>query len=719
MTHRLRVHNDAETFSRADLTVIGAANYINDPSTGVHVWGYIVAGAEPEQFAVRQIFFHTNGQISKRTTPDHVAELMRLAADPTVEFAAHNAPFEIRLWNKFMLPLGFAPVAIDRWVCTMAKAYAHAIPGALRDAAIVMQLRNRKGDASDMEMLSAYKPNRRPWEYKDDPPKFQRMYQYNAEDIYCEMELDESLDDLSPYERVLWQVDWQINDHGVRFDMPLVRKAVEYIEDEKMSGTAGFCSYVGNFRPTQRAKFKEWLAERGHIVKDTKKPTIEGVIRDSSDINVIEACQFFIGANKSSLAKYPAILRRVDDAGIARETKQYSGAHTRRWGGRGIQLDNLLCPAFSIPHLVVNLREARSLQEFSFLYGFETTKALSSMIRGTIIPRNGCRLVVGDYAQMEQRILAWLAGQLDALQSAERGEDPYCLQAGAVYNRVITKKDKEERQVGKINVLAFGYQGGIGACNRFAVDANVNLESLYWTLYVPTSTADERDKAEFSYILHVKRIDAHNAEVEKDGKGKWIDPGTKIGCLASDLLKQRWRKANSNIVQYWNDAEDAACNAVQNPGQVFSIGPDKNVSFFMHKQFLVCKLPSGGHICYPYPRLETSKKPRNGKFTRKLTYMFQNAEYGNKWMRTSTYGGKLTENIVQAAQRDLLADAMIRLHRMSYQIILHVHDEIVCELPHGFGTLVEFTEAMEKRAKWCADLPVNVESFETERYEKR
>lgn len=705
----IRVHCDAETFSRVSLSEAGAANYFDDESTGIHVWGYLPQGGEIEALTVRQIFFESSGQISKRTPKWVIDEFRALVKNPSTRFVAHNAKFEIRCYKRFLQHL-FGPIDIDRWICTMAKAHAHGLPGSLENMANALHLKHRKMESKDFEKLFSYNPKTgRPWQYYQLPELFEKMYTYNGQDIYVEAEADETLDDLTPYETLVWQIDHQINDHGVLFDLPLVTKINEWVEREKAATAADFREIV-NFNPTQRPKFKQWLAAQGVPVRNTKKPTLLAAKSGASKL-VCDTIDAFIGANKSSLAKYSAILRRTDSMGVVKESKVYSRAHTRRWGSVGIQLDNLATPRYSIPHLAENVM-ACTLEQFEFLYEGNTTLALSSLLRGTIISRPDHEFFIGDYAQMEQRVLAWLAGQQDALEAAKRKEDPYCLQASKVYRTEITKKDPR-RQVGKINVLAFGFEGGIGACNKFARDLDADLEALYYSMYVPTATGEERENAKRSYVMHKKRKDEHNAKVERDGKGEYIDPGTIEECLAADLLKQRWRQANKEIVQYWSDVQNAAINAVQNPGSVYAVGPNKNVSFFMHRQFLICRLPSGGHICYPFPRVTVTKR---GKKT--LSYMFEDKENGNRWVRESTYGGKLTENIVQATQRDLLADAMIRLHRIGYQIILHVHDEIVCEIRKGFGTLEVFQQAMAKKAKWCTDLPVDVEAFITERYRK-
>ena len=162
------------------------------------------------------------------------------------------------------------------------------------------------------------------------------------------------------------------------------------------------------------------------------------------------------------------------------------------------------------------------------------------------------------------------------------------------------------------------------------------------------------------------------------------------------------------IVRYWNLVGDAAVECVMT-GSRRRVW---NVSFFMEKDIFFIQLPSGRRLSYLYPTI------RDGKFgSPTLRYMGMD-QTTKKWKQQETYGGKLVENIVQATARDLLADAMLRVDAAGYKIVMHVHDEIVCEMPDGEGSLEELNKIMSTPIAWAKGLPLAADGFETKYYKK-
>lgn len=334
-------------------------------------------------------------------------------------------------------------------------------------------------------------------------------------------------------------------------------------------------------------------------------------------------------------------------------------------------------------------------KEIDVFYG-EPSTMISKCLRGFIKARPGMKLIGGDYSNVEGRGLAWLAGEEWKLQAyreydAGRGPDLYCVAYGKSFNvdpATIDKKDPR-RQIGKVQELAFGYQGGVGAARKMA----------------PKDTRDKSD-----------------AEL--------------------DSWKTNWRQAHPRVKQYWYDLQDAAINAVLEPGTIFKAGAaGREVMFRKRGSFLWCRLPSGRTLCYPYPDV------RSGDFGQYLTFksvpdatvwaiysnwlQFGKAagqpnttyivdEPGNsrEWCRISTYGGKLAENITQAICRDLLADAMLRLEPAGFPICLHVHDELVSEGRYTESDRVRFEEIMCQVPDWARDFPVSAGCWLSERYIK-
>ncbi len=327
---------------------------------------------------------------------------------------------------------------------------------------------------------------------------------------------------------------------------------------------------------------------------------------------------------------------------------------------------------------------ACNYDEFASLYP-DVAHTLSQSIRGAIVPSKGAKFYSGDFAQMEARIIAWLAGEQKVLDAFAKGEDLYCIEASTIYGRLITKEDKDERQVGKVAVLALGYGGGIGAFANMAKQAGLSLRSAYDNLW-PGVSEDEKDKANWSLEQYLKS----NQE-----------PISQEEALIADVIKQRWRANNSNIVKFWQRQNDAATTAVIKAKS----DPVDHLHWFKDEQFLYCKLPNGRRMVYPCPEV---KIDGNGKST--LTYQSIKG-------RESTYGGKLAENVVQATQRDLLVDAIVRLENSPFKVAFHVHDEIVAEGEPGLD-LGDFRSLMSQVPQWASGLPIDVDARISERFGK-
>ena len=442
--------------------------------------------------------------------------------------------------------------------------------------------------------------------------------------------------------------------------------------------------------PGQGAKFKAWLAGLGVLATNLQAATVEALLEEEDlPPQARRALELKAGLSKSSLAKYPKILATANSLGVVREILVYHRAHTGRFGGRGVQIQNLARPLV-LMSLVVTCLISCSYDTFKFFYD-DLAIALSSMLRAVIIPRDGKKFLIADFAQMEARVLAWLAGDDERLRLFAAGEDLYCYNASKLYNRTITKEDKDERFVGKVSDLSSGYQGGIAAIVRFAKTYRLKLKPLV-SIILPGATEKELESAEWSYL---------NTYLPQCKRDK-VKPVDKDIAFVADVLKQRWRKENSTIVQFWGDLEVAAIEAVQTQLPV----KIRNLTWFVNGQFLYCRLPSERCMAYPYPQLNKSGK---------LTYMFDDVQLG--WIRVSTYGGKLAENITQAVQRDLLTDGILRIDPV-YEIAFHVHDELIAEVPEEHDCLADFVERMKVVPTWAEGVPIDVEGWEGKRYGK-
>ncbi len=342
----------------------------------------------------------------------------------------------------------------------------------------------------------------------------------------------------------------------------------------------------------------------------------------------------------------------------------------------------------------MNISEVRD--NIDMFYG-PPMRVVSDCLRGFLVAKPGFRFLGADFSAIEARVLAWLAGEEKVLEVFRTHGKIYELAAADVFGVPLNHITKDQRQVGKVIVLALGYQGGVGAFQSMAKNYGVAMAPALPAL--------------------LKRCTQSHCERADNMWNNYKGDISEDEFVASDLTKQLWREANPNIVQYWHDLEDAAKAAVANPGRKYLAGAtNRQVTYLMSGSFLWCRLPSGRTLCYPYPKLEEIETPW-GQMKSGLTYMGEDATT-KKWMRQKAYGGLLCENNTQAVARDLLATSMIRLEERDYWVVGHVHDEVLCEVPMTFGTATELENIVEECPSWAVDLPMKAEGWDGKRYQK-
>ena len=603
---------------------------------------------------------------------------------------AHNAPFELEIWNQIMVPrCGWPELEPDQAVCTMAMAYAMALPGALEDAALALGLSLLKDAEGRALMLRMARPRRMEngqpvwW---DEPEKLTRLYEYCRQDVRVERALHERLMPLSATERSVWLMDYAINQRGVRVDIPTAKAAVKLVDVVKERCDAKLNTITGGAvqKATAIGALKAWLDGAGFPMESLAKQEVTDILDVREDLpqNVRDVLILRQEAGKASTAKLSPLILTAGKDERMHGIFQYHGAATGRWAGRKVQPHNL--PRINEDDFpmdeILALVNRGAVDAIDMIYG-PPMAMVSRCLRGFFIPAEGHVFVAGDWSNVEGRGVAWFSGEewkTKAFLAADAKTGPGIYELGAARILGITPDQvtKAQRQShGKVPELALGYQGGVGAFQTMA--------STY---------------------------------------------GVKITDAEAEAIKVAWRLQHPRTVQTWYALQRAAIAAVQNPGQAFEAGhPRRPVKFKVAGSFLWCLLPSGRALCYPYPKV------LEGDFGPQLTYMtvpgadakkkgkiVYDVKNTSNWARVGTYGGMLLENIVQAFCRDLLAHTMLTLHGAGAKIVMHVHDEIVIEVLKEKAETAR--RAMEKMMgtppAWAAGFPLYADCEILDRYGK-
>lgn len=691
------LHLDYETKSDTDLKKTGLHIYARAKNTDIWCASYAF-NDEPVQLWIP-------GQPVPRRVTDHV--------EMGKEVWSHNAPFEVELTNNVAAPrYGFPKIDYEQAICTMSMAYAMGLPAHLEGCAAALGVDQQKDMAGSRLMIQMCKPREilpnGDLVWWDDEEKRNRLYQYCIQDTHVERAVGKRMLRLTPYERSVWILDQKINCRGITVDTKAIFNALTIVENEKERLNGEMREVTANQIATCTAiqQIKDFVQYYGIDAESLDKPSLQGFL-DSENIHPLAKKVLLLRqeAGKAATSKFEPMLTGAGSDNRVRGCFQYSGANTRRWAGRRIQLHNLKRPSMKhtlIEKIVSDISNGMPASSIHMLYGSPLT-VLSDCVRSFLTAAPGHELIVSDFNAIEARVVSWLASQESKLKLFRENKNVYKIQASDIFGIHEDKIDDQQRQVGKVCDLAFGYQGGVGALQTMAAGYGVQMAHVYELLY-------ERSPVEF-------RIAAQE-NFKKNGKKYEI---SREEFIASDLAKMLWREKNPSICSYWVEVEEASRNAVIHPGVVFTAGsastPHRQVSYKKNGSFLWCRLPGGGVICYPYPEIRATKTPW-GKMKDLLTYMAEDGQ-SKKWLRFSTYGGSLVENLTQSVARDLLADAMLRVeNNLKYPIVGHVHDEIITEKPIGIGTVDALSKEMTNNPRWAFDLPIAASGFSGTRYRK-
>ena len=649
---------DIETYSSVDLAGSGVYAYTEAPDFDILLIGYKFDD-EAEVHVIDTL------AVDRDFDPE-LYEFREALTDPDIIKTAFNANFErtcLAKWTGAAMPP-------EEWRCTMIKALTLGLPGNLADVGIAMglpeeKLKDPQGKALIQFFSKPCKPTRMNGQRTrnlpaHDPAKWQLFIEYNRQDVVTEQEILRQLDiyKTPESEQQLWALDQHMNDNGVKLDIPMVEKIVEYDTQRRQELQEEAKVLTGLANPNSLAQLKKWLSKQGVTMTSVTKDTIAATLQTDIPDSVRRMLEIRTALGKTSVAKYSTMLTAVCQDHRLRGILQFYGANrSGRWAGRLVQTHNLAKNSLPDLDLARELAAAGDFDTLATLFG-ETAFVFSELIRTAFIPSDGCRFVVSDFAAIEARVLAWIAGEEWTLEAFRQGKDIYCETASMMYRVPVEKHGQNShlRQKGKVAVLACGYQGGVGA---------------------------------------MKRMD-------------------KGGSIPEDELQSvvdQWREANPKVVKLWRTCELAAKTAIQ---EHRTVRLAHGIAFSYINRNLFIQLPSGRKLCYWDTRLK--QDDYTGRLS--ITYMGVNQET-KQWGETETYGGKLVENIVQATARDCLAVAMTRVSALGYKIVMHVHDEMIVDVPNTDTEAPGRINAiMAQPIDWAEGLPLKGDTYETPFYKK-
>ncbi len=702
-----RVHLDFETRSMADLKKVGAYQYSKHPSTVVLCMAWCVDDSP--------IYLWKHGD----PLPVELFSWIQYGAT----IAAHNAFFEQCIWKNVCTPkMGWIPVPDNNWMCTLAKASAHALPRALGQCGEALGLKITKDAEGSrvMQKLTKYRTptKNNPSTIPGTPEEYRILYRYCMTDVAAEREIDHALRDLNPKEQKLWLLDQRINFRGVKVDRAACFAALEHIAYQKQEFDKCAAELTGGAVTafSQRDRLLKWINDSGEHLAGMDKKSVKDKLADAlMGEKVREVLEMRNEATRSSTAKYEAMLRMSDEQDWrARGNLIYHGASTGRFAGTGIQLHNLAKGKAPFDKKdsdeeqnrkvweAVGELSALSPQDFSDKHEFPMQR-LSSLIRSTIMSENGYEFHVADYNAIEARVVMWLAGEMEALAGFDSGVGIYKDMASTIYAKPAEIISDDERQLGKTIVLGGGF--GMGFF-KFLLTCHA------WGIKLPSEMVAEVISRNYN-DLHW-RVTRY-FEDDRNRKKLWesgLSLEEHLGQLMfANQIVTSYRAKFPKIVQFWADMENAAVNAVYNTGSVIRCG---KLSWLSDGQFLWLKLPSGRNLAYYSPRLEMKEKFGNQQMT--LTFMTVDS-ITRKFVRRASYGGLLVENATQAVARDIMGEAMVRVEEAGFPVILTVHDEVISEVPYGRSNK-EFCELLSTRPEWASDLPLAVAGWSGTRYKK-
>ena len=654
---------DIETYSSVDIRKSGLYKYAQSPDFEILLIAYSIDG-EPVKIV----------EPKREFVPDELTELL---TDPDCIKHAYNAAFE---WYCLSVYFGIENPTkwLPQWRCTQLHGLYLGYPAGLAEIGEALELPQDKKKLSTGKALINYfckpcRPTRangmRTRNYPSHAPeKWELFKEYCCRDVETEMAVERRLSAFPVPDEVQrqWELDQRINAAGVALDTELIAGAVEcsgMINSQLIEEAARL---TGLDNPKSVKQLKDWLEkETSEDISSLNKETVSALMKTVPQENARRVLEIRQELGKTSVTKYTAMQNAICADGRARGLIQFYGANrTGRWAGRLVQVQNLPRTYIETLGTARELVKNRDLFTLKYIYG-NVPDTLSQLIRTAFIPAPGNMFAVADFSAIEARVIAWLAGESWRQEVFATHGKIYEASASQMFHVPIEriKKGNPEyayRAKGKVAELALGYQGSVGALKAMGAD--------------------------------------------------------KMGLSDEELLDivTRWREASPRIRDLWYKLEEAAISAVKfgQPSGVQGLIIDRETDSVNCLDFLTIRLPSGRKLYYPHPEIACNE------FNKPAVH-YWGAEGGTrKWTRLSTYGGKLTENVVQAIARDCLAVTLERLENAGYQTVMHIHDEAVVDCPAERADLNTLCGIMKQPISWAPGLVLNAAGFVGEYYKK-
>lgn len=758
-----RLFLDTETFSGVDLKKVGAYAYAEHPTTEIMICTYAIDEGRAQTWDCTE----------SPTMPRELRKALRHVSRKKAKIVMANGLLFDRLVIREKWGIDLPVSQIED---TMIMAFRHALPGSLDMQCQVLGVdaEHAKDKAGKALIKRFCKPTPKTYKIRrytreTHPEEWAKFLRYAALDIIAMREVYWRIPDWgnTPKEDEILLIDQLINDRGFYVDVDLANAAIKAVQAHKEElKEEAWERFGGKLTGNDFLPILRDIAP-AFTIHNAQKSTLNDLLEDPDFPDEGKALiEMRLGASSTASTKYNPLVNGLSADGRRRGCLQYGGAkRTLRWAGKGFQPQNLARGEYSDDHEgKIKRREGESDVSFwvrshmltnginSLLRGkahwaYDISKLTASTVRGCIIPAKGKKFVVADYSNVEGRGLAWIAGEKTALMVFKAGRDIYCETAGKMFGLdpdYIKANRKDLRQIGKACELGLGYGGGVAAFLQFAKNLGLDLYTMADVMkgtFPDHIWAAAKRGYEYARINEAKRPPKPG---KKDERPTYILP--KNVWLTCDAIKRMWREAHPKTVAFWAELEDAVLCAIRNPGKAYWAGanvrPDgrkalkivrtkaKHDPTFDEERddpnaagwWLKIELPSGRIMSYPGIALsvttEIDEDTGKKRTSTRIKYQGEN-QTTRQWGFQYTYGGKLTENIVQALCRDILAWSMPGVEAAGYEIVLSVHDELITEVPDTDDyTTEELCALMCDLPIWAKGFPLAAEGDIMYRYRK-